>query len=238
MLLQNDNKPRFYKGIMSKIIMKMKACFALLFSLVVSMSFVYAVSSSTTEVTFTILPNNESNASAFNGHIDSLQVGDKGFYWIYFTWNNTNDTEFSHNLIFLDNIMIGETSGEFFNVTGLNEDTQYEISIIPVSNSDELGLWRTIFERTLLLNNESEDESEDESESSSGNSNRDDDKTRVRNILKSVPRESVSVSGNSVLVLSGSSVGEGDESIILVLVVLVLLIFMTLILILMLLVRR
>ena len=45
--------------------------------------------------------------------------------------------------------MVGIVSGEFFRVSGLDEDTQYEFSIIPISETGEEGVRAVVFGRTL-----------------------------------------------------------------------------------------
>ena len=106
-------------------------------------------SSSTTMVDFIIDANNGSDAEAFNCMVGGLDVDDEGYDWISLDWENCEDDRFLHNLIFVDGFLVGEVSGEEFNVTGLSEDTRYEFSIISISNESEEGVRAAVLGRTL-----------------------------------------------------------------------------------------
>ena len=113
------------------------------------MGFVNAESSSITWVNFSVSPNNGSNVSAFNCEVEDLDLAEIGVGWAKLGWENCGDDRFLHNLIFLDRVLVGNVSGEFFRVSGLDEDTQYEFSIIPISETGEEGVRAVVFGRTL-----------------------------------------------------------------------------------------
>lgn len=158
---------KFYKVELVLIFMRKEILIIVLIALVGLLSFVDAGSSSITWVNFTVCTDvsicfNESNVDAFAGHVEDLEVEDKGYTWFYLTWENTNDSRFSHNLVFIDQILVGQTAGEDFNVTGLNEDTRYEISIISISDEDAEGKRVAISQRTLEEDDDSDDDDEDD----------------------------------------------------------------------------
>ncbi len=118
-------------------------------------------SESTTSVNFTIILNNDSqNENLFNGSVENLIVEDKSFDWIYLSWDNP-DGIFS-NLISLDRFLIGNTSGEFFNITNLTENTLYDISIISTDNSSNYGPTVNLSVTTLSITNGNDDEENEE----------------------------------------------------------------------------
>ncbi len=49
--------------------------------------------------------------------------------WINWTWTNPSDADFSHAIVYLDNIPMGNTSRPYMNFTGLSSEANYNISI-------------------------------------------------------------------------------------------------------------
>lgn len=113
-------------------------------------------SESTTSVNFTIILNE----SVFNGSVENLIVEDKSFDWIYLSWDNPDGVFL--NLIFLDRFLIGNTSGEFFNITNLTENTLYNTSIISADNSSNYGPAVNLSVTTLSVANDDDDDEDND----------------------------------------------------------------------------
>ncbi|MFC1697127.1 LamG-like jellyroll fold domain-containing protein, partial [Nanoarchaeota archaeon] len=54
--------------------------------------------------------------------------------WIYWNWTNPTDPDFDENIIFKDGINVANTSNNYYNMTGLNSDTSYTITIHSIDN--------------------------------------------------------------------------------------------------------
>lgn len=152
---------KIYKGQLLKVVMRKELLFVLGVFLVGFMTCVGASSSSTAWVNFTVHPNNGSDEDAFNGVVDGLEIEDRGYDWIYVVWENSEDERFSHNLVFVDRVLVGNTPGEFFNVTGLSEGVRYEISVIAISDEGDEGVRSAIFGRTLGDTDDDDDDDKD-----------------------------------------------------------------------------
>jgi PKD repeat protein len=51
-----------------------------------------------------------------------------GTTWINWTWNNPTDADFSHTMVYLNGVWQTNTSDAYYNATGLNASTNYEIA--------------------------------------------------------------------------------------------------------------
>jgi len=110
--------------------------------LVVSLfSGVEAGSSSTTWVNFNINPYNASGNNTFNGYVVGLKVNDRDKESIVWIWGNSDDGNFSYNLVFLDNILVMNGTDEIFEAVDLSskddsgdpdEDECYKISVVGI----------------------------------------------------------------------------------------------------------
>ncbi|MCX8194128.1 MAG: hypothetical protein N3G19_02075, partial [Candidatus Pacearchaeota archaeon] len=65
------------------------------------------------------------------GTITNLNATQKNTTWIYWAWTNPSDPDFSHVEIWLNGSWQTNTSNNYYNATGLTNDTSYTISIIP-----------------------------------------------------------------------------------------------------------
>ncbi len=144
---------KFYKVYMLSVVMRKELLLFLGVFLVGLMGPVGAVSSSTW-VDFSVGVDEYS----YDGKVSGLEIEDKGKTWFYLVWGNSEE-DFSHNLIFVDGDLVGETSGEFFRVSGLDKDNRYKIEVVPV-NDDEEGRRSSVSGRTLGSNGGDDDEIE------------------------------------------------------------------------------
>ena len=111
----------------------------------VLLNFSGAYSESSTWVNFTIVP---ANYSYFNESVENLVVEDKSFNRIIWSWDNPSGENFSHNLVFLNRILVANSSDEFWEGQDLEEDTLYEISIVSVDIFSNQGPRVSDSERT------------------------------------------------------------------------------------------
>ena len=68
--------------------------------------------------------------------ITSLNASDIGLTWINWTWTKPTDDDFNHTMVYLNGNWRTNTSSPYYNATGLNPDTSYEIGAHTV---DKLG---------------------------------------------------------------------------------------------------
>jgi hypothetical protein len=61
--------------------------------------------------------------------VTNLFSPSQGTSWIYWTWTNPADIDFSQSIILLNGSNIANITGSVFNATGLDEDKNYTISI-------------------------------------------------------------------------------------------------------------
>lgn len=59
----------------------------------------------------------------------NLQSPSQGETWIYWTWTNPSDADFSQAIIYLNGINIANTSNNFYNATALTSNATYTITI-------------------------------------------------------------------------------------------------------------
>jgi len=75
------------------------------------------------------------------GAVSGLSEGAAGTTWIYWTWTNPGDPDFDHVEIWINGTFMINTSNNYYNATGLNADTWYEIGIITVDSSGNADGW-------------------------------------------------------------------------------------------------
>jgi len=72
--------------------------------------------------------------------------------WINWTWNNPNDSDFSHVLIYVNDMWMGNTSLYYFNMTGIYPNSTYTISIRTADLMDNINVtWVNSTVRTFNL---------------------------------------------------------------------------------------
>ncbi|HEX3018948.1 MAG TPA: PKD domain-containing protein, partial [Chitinispirillaceae bacterium] len=71
-------------------------------------------------------PDSIQNIISGSKTVTNLQYTN-GTAWINWTWTNPSDPDFNHTEIYLNNIFQTNTSGEFFNATNLEPETDYTI---------------------------------------------------------------------------------------------------------------
>jgi hypothetical protein len=71
--------------------------------------------------------------------IKFLTVIDKSYNWILWMWDNPDDFDFYQNIVYLDGEEIARTSSNFFNATGLKEDTKYTITLYTMDFSENVN---------------------------------------------------------------------------------------------------
>ncbi|NOQ48375.1 MAG: S8 family serine peptidase, partial [Methanococcoides sp.] len=85
--------------------------------------------------------------------VTELTASDIGKTWIKWTWNNPNDTDFNHTMLYLDNVFKTNVSNDtsFYNLTGLLDNTTYEFSTKTVDISGNINLSWTNDTATTLV---------------------------------------------------------------------------------------
>ena len=83
--------------------------------------------------TATTLPDTTPPASITN------LANARGIFWINWTWTNPTDIDFNYTLVYLNGSWNANTSDPFYNVTGLNADTDYEIETHTVDTSGNIN---------------------------------------------------------------------------------------------------
>lgn len=71
--------------------------------------------------------------------ITGLSAQSKGITWIYWTWINPTDSDFSHCTLYLNNSNIANTTNNYYNATGLTENTTYELRIETVDTNNNIN---------------------------------------------------------------------------------------------------
>ena len=75
------------------------------------------------------------------GSITNLQYTN-GTTWLKWTWTNPGDADFSHVLVYLNGTWGVNTSVEFYNASGLEPDTEYELGTRTVDDTGNInGTW-------------------------------------------------------------------------------------------------
>ncbi len=71
--------------------------------------------------------------------ITNLQNISSGTTWIYWNWSNPIDADFNSTIIYIDGTNVANTSNNYYNATGLLEDTAYTITIHTNDNSGNVN---------------------------------------------------------------------------------------------------
>ena len=104
----------------------------------------YASSNYTLIINYTdqIPPSTITNLRAINQSID----------WIYWNWTNPSDSDFNHVEVWLNGTFRTNTSNNYYNATGLNASTYYQIQIRTVDNFGNINLtWVSDDAQTLAV---------------------------------------------------------------------------------------
>ncbi|WP_394697733.1 PGF-pre-PGF domain-containing protein [uncultured Methanomethylovorans sp.] len=71
--------------------------------------------------------------------VTNLKQTSIGTSWITWEWTNPTDADFSHVMVFIDGAFITNTSNDYYNLTGLAENTLYTIGIKTVDASGNIN---------------------------------------------------------------------------------------------------
>ena len=63
------------------------------------------------------------------GSVGNLLSPVQGTTWIYWTWSNPIDADFSRAIIFIDGVNVANTSDAFYNATGFSPDTAHTLTL-------------------------------------------------------------------------------------------------------------
>lgn len=151
---------RFYKVGMVIFFMniKMLSCLVLVFFGL--FSGVEASASSIDIVNFTVNYNEGFENNTFEGFVSGLEVDDKGEDFVIWVWDNSEDVNFSHNLVFLDGALVLNGTEEVFEAEDLEDDKCYEISVISIGIDGVEG--PRVFDVSCTLEEEDEDDDNDD----------------------------------------------------------------------------
>lgn len=131
---------KFYKDRLLIVFMNMKFLGCLFLIMVGLIGGVNASSSSVDVVNFTVGSSVENYTNdIFDGSISNLRVEGKGKDSISWIWRNSENGNFSYNLVFLDNSLVMNGSDEDFKARGLKGDRCYEISVVSVGKDGNNG---------------------------------------------------------------------------------------------------
>ncbi|MFH0711506.1 MAG: hypothetical protein V1889_00070 [archaeon] len=142
------------------------------------------------------------------GKVSNLGDVAVGESWILWNWSNPADDDFYLNLIYLDGVNVANVSDEFYNATGLGEDTSYTLKILTMDDSYNIN-HDGVSDSARTLKDE-EDEDEDDNHYvilKSGSS-----KTTQKVVDYSV--KSGGIISNSILVDSSGAVKLGGEDVV------------------------
>ncbi|MBP2029081.1 hypothetical protein J2755_000001, partial [Methanohalophilus levihalophilus] len=71
--------------------------------------------------------------------VSGLDEDSVGYTWINWTWTNPIDADFNHSMVYLNGSFVQNSSDAFFNATGLNDNSSYEIGIRTVDLSGNVN---------------------------------------------------------------------------------------------------
>ena len=71
--------------------------------------------------------------------VTNLKQNSIGTSWITWGWTNPKDADFSHVMIFIDGVFIANTSNNYYNATGLAENTLYTIGVKTVDTAGNIN---------------------------------------------------------------------------------------------------
>jgi hypothetical protein len=73
------------------------------------------------------------------GAVTGLKAGSKSKTWIYWTWTNPGNSDFSQNIIYIDGFEVARTSNNHYNATGLKSNTYYTITVKTIDYSGNIN---------------------------------------------------------------------------------------------------
>lgn len=71
--------------------------------------------------------------------VTNLKESTVGTSWIYWTWTNPKDTDFSNVMIYIDGTLVTNTPNNYFNATGLAEGTVHTIGTQTVDTAGNIN---------------------------------------------------------------------------------------------------
>ena len=71
--------------------------------------------------------------------VTELRENGTGTQWIKWEWTDPDDTDFSHVMIYIDSVFVANTTHNFYNRTGLDHGTTYDIGIRTVDDSGNIN---------------------------------------------------------------------------------------------------
>ncbi len=99
----------------------------------------------------TILHMEESHKAAASASITNLKETEVSTEWINWAWTNPTGTDFSHVMVHIDGKFVGNTSEDYYTLTGLSEGTTHIISTKTVFTSGGINnTWVNDSAQTLL----------------------------------------------------------------------------------------
>ncbi len=123
--------------------------------------------SSTTNTTFYVNDTNITDTTP-PASITDLDA-DVGEDWINWTWINPSDNDFSHCIIYIDNLHVENTSDEFYYLDNLDEGT-YTITIHTQDTNGNINDTDVSNIQEIKDDDEDEDDEEDDDEEGTGKS--------------------------------------------------------------------
>lgn len=98
--------------------------------------------------------------------VSGLGESDTGPTWINWSWTNPSGSNFNHSMVYLDGAFVNNVSTAYYNATGLNESTSYEIGIRTVDTSGNIN--STWVNDTAVTGSQSTDPATESSSSGGG----------------------------------------------------------------------
>jgi len=80
----------------------------------------------------------------------AVYVGESRIYW---NWTNPSDADFWKNLIFIDGVNVINSSDNYYNFIGLDDDTSYTIEVFTMDNSSNVN-WSGVSDTARTLKEE------------------------------------------------------------------------------------
>ena len=72
--------------------------------------------------------------------VSDLNETDTGYTWINWSWTNPTASNLNHNMVYLNGSFVDNVTSEYINITGLSEDTIYELGILTVDTSGNINM--------------------------------------------------------------------------------------------------
>jgi hypothetical protein len=92
--------------------------------------------------------------------VTNLANKSSGYTWIYWNWTNPADADFDSSIIFIDSVNVANTSNNYYNATGLDDNTEYTITLWTkditgnVNNTDVNSSAMTLYEPPIIYPSE------------------------------------------------------------------------------------